>query len=328
MKLFLAYIRHHNKHIAMLALFACVFAAVLYLYTLPVEAVAYAAILCAAIGFVFFLYGLNRFRKKHKYLLEMENHLGESIDSLPPPAELIEADYQRLLRALFALKVEADARAQARYQDQSEYYTLWAHQIKTPISAARLLLQSGDAPADALLEQLFAIEQYVETALQYLRMESMSSDLLIRQVPLHDLVKQAVRKYAKLFIHKQIALNLAPIENTVLTDEKWLVFVLEQILSNALKYTRSGTITIHCEPDDTLVIADTGIGIRAEDLPRVFERGYTGFNGRADKRSTGIGLYLCSEILRRLSHGIAIESEVNRGTRVKLFLRADNVEIE
>lgn len=108
----------------------------------------------------------------------------------------------------------------------------------------------------------------------------------------------------------------------VLTDEKWLVFVLEQILSNALKYTKSGSIHIYLSPDapKTLVIEDTGIGIAPEDLPRIFEKGYTGCNGRADKRSTGIGLYLCRQIMEKLSHTIRIESEMGVGTKVYLGL--------
>lgn len=329
MKLLFEYIRHHRKHLAMLALFSCVFAGVLWLYELPAEAVLYAALLCVAIGCVFAGIGYNQFRQKHKILTEMLNHIGDGVDVLSPPADLIEDDYQSLLRELFARKAHADAEADERYTDLNEYYTLWAHQIKTPIAAMRLLLQSGDAPPiEELSGQLFAIEQYVEIALQYLRVESLSSDLLIRRYPLDELVRQAVRKYAKLFIHKKIALNLSELNAEVLTDEKWLVFVIEQLLSNALKYTRAGTISIYAKPGDVLIIEDTGIGIRQEDLPRVFERGYTGFNGRDDKRSTGIGLYLCREILDKLNHRIELESDIGKGTRVGLYLDSARVEIE
>ena len=167
-----------------------------------------------------------------------------------------------------------------------------------------------------------SVEQYVQMALQYLRMEKMTSDLVFARYDLDALIRQAVRKYAPLFIRRKIILSYEPVHCEVLTDEKWLVFVLEQILSNALKYTKSGSIHIYLSPDapKTLVIEDTGIGIAPEDLPRIFEKGYTGCNGRADKRSAGIGLYLCRQIMEKLSHTIRIESEMGVGTKVYLGL--------
>lgn len=165
-------------------------------------------------------------------------------------------------------------------------------------------------------------EEQIKMALQYLRMEKMTSDLVFTRCDLDALIRQAVRKYAPLFIRRKIILSYEPVHCEVLTDEKWLVFVLEQILSNALKYTKSGSIHIYLSPDapKTLVIEDTGIGIAPEDLPRIFEKGYTGCNGRADKRSTGIGLYLCRQIMEKLSHTIRIESEMGVGTKVYLGL--------
>ena len=144
----------------------------------------------------------------------------------------------------------------------------------------------------------------------------MTSDLVFARYDLDALIRQAVRKYAPLFIRRKIILSYEPVHCEVLTDEKWLVFVLEQILSNALKYTKSGSIHIYLSPDapKTLVIEDTGIGIAPEDLPRILEK------GRADKRSTGIGLYLCRQIMEKLSHTIRIESEMGVGTKVYLGL--------
>ena len=172
-----------------------------------------------------------------------------------------------------------------------------------------------------------SVEQYVQMALQYLRMERMNTDLVFEKQELDALIHQAVRKYAPLFIRRKIALQYEDVHCQILTDEKWLEFVLEQVLSNALKYTRKGKIKIYMDPQSpkTLVIEDTGIGIAPEDLPRVFERGYTGYNGRTDKRSTGIGLYLCRQIMDRLSHTIRIESEMGVGTRV--YLGLDTVEL-
>ena len=164
--------------------------------------------------------------------------------------------------------------------------------------------------------------------LGYLRIESISSDLVLSQYYLSDVVKQAIRKYATIFIGQKITLDFKEMDCMVLTDEKWLVFVIEQILSNALKYTKSGTISIYMEAEKTLVIKDSGIGIASEDLPRVFEKGFTGFNGRMDKKSTGIGLYLCKKILNKLSHKITITSQIDLGTMVRIDLSSVKILIE
>ena len=174
--------------------------------------------------------------------------------------------------------------------------------------------------------ELFKVEQYVEMVLSYLRMEDMSGDLVFEEYSLDEIVRQAVRKYSRMFILKKIRLDLGPLDHQVLTDEKWLVFVVEQILSNALKYTKEGGISIYMtsyRDRPVLAIEDTGIGISAEDLPRVFEKGFTGYNGRADKKSTGIGLYLCKKIMDRLHHNIYIESQEGQGTKVYLYLERE-----
>ena len=186
-----------------------------------------------------------------------------------------------------------------------------------------LLLQTERNGANGeLTAELFKIEEYVGMALGYVRSESLSSDLVLRRCALDDIIRQAVRKYAHIFIAEKIKLSYEGTSTQVITDEKWLLFVLEQLLSNALKYTKQGSISIYMADSapKTLIIEDTGIGIRAEDLPRVFERGYTGYNGREYTRSTGIGLYLCRRIMTKLGHTISIESEVGRGTRILLDL--------
>jgi signal transduction histidine kinase len=158
----------------------------------------------------------------------------------------------------------------------------------------------------------------------------MTSDFVLKRYSLDDMVKQAIRKYAKMFIRKKIKLSFINLNCDVLTDEKWLVFVIEQILSNAIKYSNKGQISIYMDPtkEKTLVIEDTGIGIAPEDLPRVFEKGYTGYNGRADKKSTGIGLYLCQQILSKLSHTIKMESQVGKGTKVFIDLATKDIDVE
>ena len=173
-----------------------------------------------------------------------------------------------------------------------------------------------------------SVEQYVEMVLGYLRHESPSSDYVVRNYALDDIVRQAVRKFASQFIRRKLRLEYAPLNVSVITDEKWLLFVIEQVLSNALKYTRSGSVSITLEAPKTLCIRDTGIGIAPEDLPCVFEKGFTGCNGRTDKRATGIGLYLCRRILEKLGHSITIASTPGAGTTVRIGLQQDALEVE
>ncbi len=210
-----------------------------------------------------------------------------------------------------------------------DYYTMWVHQIKTPISAMKLLIQTSECEVSSdLSSELFKIEQYVEMVLSYIRLGSSENDFVIKEYNLDDIIKQAIRKYAPLFIRKKIALNFKNTNYTVLTDEKWLVFVIEQILSNAIKYTTKGTVSIYPLENKKLVIEDTGIGISEEDIPRIFDKGFTGYNGRTNKKASGLGLYLCKNILDKLSHKISIESEVGVKTKVILDLSMIDINIE
>lgn len=172
-------------------------------------------------------------------------------------------------------------------------------------------------PVSDMKMELFKIEQYVEMALTYLRVEDMSSDLSFKKYDLDGIIRQAIKKHSKIFISKKIKMNFQPTESKIVTDEKWFAFVLEQLISNALKYTREGAVSIYME-GKSLVIEDTGIGIPAEDLPRIFEKGFTGYNGRENKKSTGIGLYLCKNIMDKLQWNIKVTSKVGAGTKIYL----------
>ena len=317
----ISYLKRQWKLLLLLAGITAVFAAVFSLYDLPVEAVAYAALLCLALGAVLFGLGYSAFLRRHRELEHLLRRAGEPVLPLPPPRGALEADYQALLRAVCADRVRLAAENRDRLEDLTDYYTLWAHQIKTPIAAARLLLQEDPGAVSGEAEvELLKIEQYVEMVLGYLRLDSDSTDYVFRDTDLDNLVRQAVRKFARMFILKKITLDLRETGRHVVTDGKWLSFVVEQVLSNALKYTPAGgTIRIYGD-GETVVIADSGIGIREEDLPRVFEKGFTGYNGREDKKSTGIGLYLCRRVMDRLNHTISIVSRLGQGTLVRLDL--------
>ena len=313
-----SYLKRQYKLLFLLTGFAAVFGAVFWLYRLPLEPFLYAGVLCLALGLALFSLGYGRVLQRHQEVEWLVKKAREKALPLPAPRGLLEEDYQDLLRAVCADRSALSIENESRLKDMTDYYTLWAHQIKTPIAAMHLLFQ--EKPSPELEVELMKIEQYVEMVLGYLRLGSGSTDYRFRDQPLDPLLRQAVRKYARQFILKKISLDLKETERTVLTDEKWLSFVLEQLLSNALKYTpEGGRIRIYGD-GETLVIADTGIGIQEEDLPRVFEKGFTGFNGRENRKSTGIGLYLCREVLDRLNHGITITSRPGQGTLVRLDL--------
>ncbi|MDE6132696.1 MAG: sensor histidine kinase [Oscillospiraceae bacterium] len=252
-----------------------------------------------------------------------------TLDNLPPPLTAEEADYQNLIRTLFDFKQSIANEMNEKYADMTDYYTLWAHQIKTPIASMRLTLQSGEiSQSRELSEDLHRIEQYVEMVLCYLRLGSETNDFLIKKYDLDGIIRQAVRKFSSQFIRRKIKLVYEPVGVTALTDEKWLLFVLEQVLSNALKYTKSGEIEITLEVPKTVCIRDTGIGIAPEDINRIFEKGYTGYNGRTDKKASGIGLYLCRQICGKLGHTITARSQVGRGTEIRIDLSETKIEIE
>ncbi len=297
-----------------------------YLFDLPVEplfytfSILFVAVLCFAIP-DFLLY--HRKVRKLKQLQENLSTLWEipAISGTLPETVLLDS-----LELLCKRLKELEQLSQERGQDMLEYYTLWVHQIKTPLSAMRLILQSAPgAESEALAQELFKVERYVEMALGYLRMETMSADLRLETCSAYDIVRQAVKKFAPLFIYQKLTLEFPEFENRVLTDEKWLGFAVEQLLSNALKYTKTGTITISMDENDVLTIRDTGIGISAEDLPRICERGFTGFNGRQEKTSSGLGLYLTRQILKKLSTPMEITSEPGKGTQVRLFLHKEKM---
>ena len=316
------YLRAQRRGMLFLGLCCLIFTVSFALYGLPLGAVLYPAALCAAAGGIMLLLSLRKSRAVCQELSLMQHHPADLPDELPAAQSPQEQAYQALLLALHADRQKLKSDMNARYHDMTEYYTVWAHQIKTPIAAMRLALQNEDTPLSRrLMGEVGRVEQYVQMALTYLRLGSDSSDYVIRSCALDDIVRPAVRRFAGEFIQRRIQLNYQMLNCTVITDEKWLGFVVEQVLSNALKYTPQGSVSIYMEPEGVLCIRDTGIGIAPEDLPRVFEKGYTGYNGRSHRKASGLGLYLCREILARLGHSVSAESQVDHGTTIRIDLR-------
>ena len=338
------YLKERSILLVLFLLLVLIFFAVsaLYGYEKSMENMSYAAVLAVFFGGCVCFFDFLRYRSKCMKLQDALAKSGESDYYLPGPGGLVEELYYEIVCEAEGEKRRLISELDEKKADMADYYTMWTHQIKTPIAALRLLLQrmteedsqEGDLAEKQRMEnlrqsteELFKIEQYAEMALHYARLDSMSSDMLFKSYDINVIIRQAVKKYAVLFIGSGLTFSIVNFECRAVTDEKWLGFVVEQILANALKYTKEGGIRIYGAEENLqecvrnvsyVIIEDTGIGIRESDLPRIFERGFTGYNGRMGMKSTGIGLYLCRQIMDRLAHTIRVESKEGKGTRVIL----------
>lgn len=336
-----SYLRSRIKIIFLYLLLIAVFFAVaaLYGYGNACRNMLYAVLVTLFFGTLFALGDYKKYRKRCFELFTSLEKGEERTHFLPETSNVKEQLYQQMLFDEEKEKEKLRREYEEKKKDMMDYYSMWTHQIKTPIAALRLLLQDpddGGNPGEVRqqeLEELFKIEQYAEMALYYARLESISSDLLFKFCDIRRVVMGALRKYSVLFFHSGLSFRLEEFELHAVTDEKWLAFVIEQVLSNALKYTSEGGITVYGSDGEGnprqgkvcyLVIEDTGIGISESDLPRIFERGFTGHNGRAEEKSTGIGLYLCHQVMQGLSHSIRVKSSLGKGTKVILGFEQEN----
>lgn len=306
---------------------------IFFLYDLPPEPILYIAILWFLSGTGACMAGFHHYKNKIHLLTLIASAPDINLSRLAPPADQSEIIQQEIMNHLNQMRMDIENASRKSLEEMTDYYTMWAHQIKTPIFALRLLLQENLDENKEELSELFKIEQYVDMVLGYLRTEDMSSDLKLSRCCLDQIIRKQIHKYAGIFISRKLTLTYSSISQSVLTDEKWLGFVIGQILSNSLKYTRTGDIRIYLmetpekKTSVTLVIEDTGIGIRSEDLPRIFEKGYTGFNGRDDHRATGIGLYLSNKIMHKLGHRLYAVSQEGVGTKIFLEFPSNNVDM-
>lgn len=330
------FIKQNYIWILMIVTMSCIHLLYMYLIGARKQDVVYAAVLDAILLLITVLVGFFRYSSKVKALSNALKRPVEEQAQLPEATDDVEMLYQRLLENQSIARSESESSAAIRQSQMRDYYSMWVHQIKTPISAMKLLLEvereelgqliCDDEQSQYLLsdnmdsfeDELFRIEEYVGMALQYQRVSSTENDFVLEKVNVDGVIRDTIKKYAKIMIRRHIGINYSGTGQEVYTDGKWLAFMLEQILSNAIKYTPQGFVTIEtAEEKDRffITIKDTGIGIKAEDLPRVFEKGYTGYNGHADKKATGIGLYLCRQMADKLGHTIRMESEIGKGLR-------------
>lgn len=331
------FIKQNYIWILMIVTMSCIHLLYMYLIGARKQDVVYAAVLDAILLLITVLVGFFRYSSKVKALSNALKRPVEERAQLPEATDDVEILYHRLLENQSIARSESESSAAIRQSQMRDYYSMWVHQIKTPISAMKLLLEAEREELGLLIcdeeqsqyllsdnmdsfeDELFRIEEYVSMALQYQRVSSTENDFVLEKVSVDGVIRDTIKKYAKIMIRRHIGMNYSGTVQEVYTDGKWLAFILEQLLSNAIKYTPQGFVKIETAKKANLffiTIKDTGIGIKAEDLPRVFEKGYTGYNGHADKKATGIGLYLCRQMADKLGHTIRIESEIGKGTKV------------
>ena len=292
------------------------------------------AMLLILLGGIAALIGYRKYSAKHAMLFrgrEYPQSLAEDFSSkmfqrddpgvldVEEKIDLIEEDYRHLMVSLSdSLSREKEEHA-ASYNAMLDYYTMWVHQIKTPISALSLIIQNMEdqETGSRLRSQLVQVENYADMALNYLRLSSESNDLQFTKVNVDDVVRGEIKRAMTMFLAKGLSVDFTPSNLEVTTDKKWLGFIVGQLLSNAIKYQKSGTVHFYGD-EKTFTIEDEGIGIAKEDLPRIFEKGYTGYNGHNEKKSTGLGLYLVKKAADMISAEVLFDSEVGKGTKVTI----------
>ncbi len=312
----MSYIKHRIPLFLMYICSVSVMLAIAYLGGQDTGLFFYSALIITFFLICIIFADARSYYKRRRLIKQLSQSLGAVADTPVSVIDPIEKDWHALALSLTEENAHLRELADKKLSDSSEYYTLWVHQIKIPIAAMRLVLEGKDEPV--LKQELFKIERYAELALKYVKLGSIASDVIIEECGLGAIVSACVKKFALLFVYGGVRVDIRIGDATVLSDKKWLCFIIEQILSNAVKYTQSGGLVTISSEENTLVISDTGSGIRPEDLPRIFEKGYTGLNGRIDGRASGIGLYLTKKAADALSIKIDVFSQPGEGTEFRL----------
>ncbi|MUG68347.1 sensor histidine kinase [Paenibacillus campinasensis] len=296
--------------------------------------IAYTLFGCALLAAVYVTGGYFRWRSRGKMLQELVNNRWDELPAaLPEPYNNEQRQYTELIKKLYRNKLEAVGKLQDEKKDFHDFIVSWIHEVKLPITACTLLFRNASGKSVEELvhifeDELYKIDHYVEQALYYARIDSFARDYLIAEVSLNRIVRNSVRKYAKMFVAKRVHFSMWEKEEWVHSDAKWLGYIVDQIMSNALKYLGDGgSITCSFEADHEekrLSIRDTGIGIKAEDLGRIFEKGFTGANGRRFAKSTGLGLYLANRMAGKLGHRLSVQSEEGSYTTLTIHFPKSN----
>jgi len=298
-----------------LAVMTAINLAVFALYGLAMEPFFYALICTVVFAIVLFIVMFVIEMKKAARRDQLKSAIMSEWNNLGEASTYEEADYQEMVKVLGTQIDKMMQEYMSAQNDTIDYYTTWVHQIKTPISVLRMRIGNEDNESNrALRAELFRIEQYVDMVLQYIRLGSETNDLVVEEYSLSELVKDAIHRHSEQLIMRKLKLEYEPSEVKVVTDKKWVACILDQLFSNAVKYTQSGGIKIRITDDRKIIFSDTGIGIAAEDVPRIFEKGFTGMNGRLGKKSSGLGLYLSKMAADKIAATITCESAPGEGT--------------
>ena len=310
-------------------------AAVCWMYNTSLMPAVLSFVVLLLLGAIFGIWGFRKYAAKHDMLQKgraFPQALAEDFSSrkalrenpdipdLEEKIDLIEEDYRHLMVELSdALSKETEEHS-VSYNAMLDYYTMWVHQIKTPISALSLIIQNmeDEETGSRLRSQLVQVENYADMALNYLRLGSESNDLQFVKVNVDDVMRGEIKRAMTMFLAKGLAVDFTPSNLEVTTDKKWLGFIFGQLISNAIKYQKTGTVHFYGDAS-SFTIEDEGIGIAKEDLPRIFEKGYTGYNGHNEKKSTGLGLYLVKKAADLISAEVVFDSEVGKGTKVTVL---------
>ncbi len=286
----MGFIKYKLNEIIIIIVLSLLFGLIMMLYNTPLEGIVLTAGIIIFLGIIYFSYSMMIYKKV--CTVQEENlQLKEEIQDIRNE------------------KIE--------YQSEIEsYFLLWVHQMKTPITASKLLLEAEDIQTiSQMRHEILQIDNYTNLALSYLKLMNEKTDMVFMEVRMDDLITPLIKRYSIQFIHNDTKLHYEKIYDSVLTDAKWTSVMIEQILNNALKYARGKNIWIkYNEAENILSVKDDGIGINTSDLPKIFEKGFSGYNGRLNDKSSGIGLYIVKTIARRMNVSVSVESELGKGT--------------
>lgn len=303
--------------IGILGVYAILFVFV-YLYRIPIGVILYPFILTIVFVLMVLLFDYIKYKEKVNKIIQICNDISSCYSVKINDKNIFDEYYLDIINELLKENRKQVSQIQKRVSDINDYFSIWVHQIKTPIASMKLKIDNEQIDSLQLASDLNRIDHYVDLVLSFLKFDEEKIDLYFRKTDVDRIMRESLKKFSNDFIIKKIRLDYKLSKREVLTDEKWLSFVFDQLLSNALKYTDKGTISIYYDEDSCLCIKDSGIGIALADMERLFEKGFTGYNGRQYKKASGIGLYMCKRMCDKLNIAISIESVVNEYTLVKL----------
>ena len=303
--------------IGILGVYAVLFVFV-YLYRIPIEVILYPFILTIVFVLIVLLFDYIKYKEKVNKIIQICNDISSCYSVKINDKNIFDEYYLDIINELLKENRKQVSQIQKKISDINDYFSIWVHQIKTPIASMKLKIDNEQMDLLQLASDLNRIDHYVDLVLSFLKFDEEKIDLYFRKTDVDRIMRESLKKFSNDFIIKKIRLDYKLSKREVLTDEKWLSFVFDQLLSNALKYTDKGTISIYYDGESCLCIKDSGIGIALADMERLFEKGFTGYNGRQYKKASGIGLYMCKRMCDKLNIAISIESVVDEYTLVKL----------